>query len=436
MIDDTGVVAVTEGTGSASRCRRRWGDQGFVPAPRGIGRARSSPVISIVFAVTALVLAACGGGGGAPLGANGGGTTATSTSSPSAASTTTSSTQPREGHTPSTTGALPAMAWPVRPLAPTPHVRSVVATTTTLYWITGPRSATCHAGSTIPVRFDPIDGKSYRGAPFGACDAQQLVAGGGSVWALERTATALDLAALDPRTLAVTKTETFPGTSAATLAVGPGTALWLTNGGEIWRLDAASGAVEGHFTPTSTAAVLSPSPTGKILYTSGKNPTGGGAVVDEYAASSGALLARATFSWCVAAGPTALAAGPGRVWTSCRGGNAGDVTALTSNGLKKVTRPRTPTTPFGPFSHIGDVGISAGGGALWIDTEGELFCADPATGSIRAGASDPVDAGFGAFAVNGIHVYSTASWPTPRSQTPESRSVAVSVAAPRACFGG
>lgn len=356
--------------------------------------------------------------------------------------------------------ALSSMAWPARQIAPTRHVRSVVATTAALYWITGSASTTCHPGATVPVRFDPTNGTRYRGAPFSACDVQQLVAAGGSVWALERTTSALEVASLDPRTLAVTTTESFPetpttdftlcGDRCVTLAAGPGTALWLTNGGEIWRLSATSGAIEGQFTPVSSAPVLAPSPTGSVLYTSGKNPAGGGAVVEEYAISSGSLLAQATHNWCVVSGPTALAAGLGGVWTSCMGGNAGDVYALSSNGLTKVTRPQTSTPhtpqngPFlpehGPFFHGGAIRITTNGGPLWLDTEGELFCADPATGSILA--KEPLRTelffGFGPFAVVGSDVYSTLSMRTLKSTTPADLrpvSVAVSVAAPKACFG-
>lgn len=352
--------------------------------------------------------------------------------------------RPHDEHAPSPTpAALPSMAWPVRPVASTPSVRSVVATKTALYWITGPASDTCHSGSTIPVRFDPTGSTDVRGAPLAVCDVQQLVAVGRSLWALEDSGTTIDLASLDPRTLAVTKTMSFPETSAAnsvtcgsdhcaTLAAGPRTVLWLTTGRQIWRLDAGSGAVEGRFTPVSSATVLAPAPTGRFLYTSGNNPSGAGAAaVNEYATSSGRLLA-ATSVKCLVSGPATLAAGPGDIWTSCRGGNASAVHELSDNGLARVTFTRTPG-PVGPFFHIGTIGITTNGGPLWLRPIGLLACADPATGTVLAKMSFPYPTygSFGPFVVAGGHVYSTL--PSYTAGTYQAR--LYSVAAPKACFG-
>lgn len=343
--------------------------------------------------------------------------------------------------------ALPSMAWPVRPVAPTPSVRDVAATKTAVYWITGEGSGTCHPGATVPVRLDLATGKRHRGAPLAVCDTRQLVATGGRLWALQYSGAAFDLAALDPRTLAVTATEHFLETGAATgaansptcgtscgaLAAGPHTVLWLSDSRRVWRLAATSGAVEGQFTPANSASVLAPSPTGRLLYTSGRNPNGPGAVVDEYATSSGRLLAQVAFRGCIGAGPAELAAGPGSVWTSCRGGTAGDVYGLSSNGLTEVTRPRTPTTPFGPFVHVMGVGITISGGPLWLHPVGVLACADAAKGTVLAkmSYSSQTYGAFGPIVVARGHAYST----LPSYPAGVYRSRLYSVAAPKACFG-
>lgn len=356
--------------------------------------------------------------------------------------------RPHEEHAPSSApAALPSMAWQVRPVASTPSVRSVVATKTVLYWLTGPASDTCHSGATVPVRFDPTSSTDVRGAPFAVCDVQQLVAAGRALWALEFAGTTIDVASLDPRTLAATKTMSFPETGAAisetcgsdhcaALAAGSQTVLWLTTGRQIWRLAASSGAVERQFTPVSSAVVLAPSPTGLLLYTSGKNPTGAGAVVDEYATSSGHLLA-ATSVNCAASGPTALAAGPGVAWASCRGGNASYVHELSSKGLALVTPPRTPPRtpgPVGPFSHVGTIGITTNGGPLWLRPVGLLACADPATGTVLAKMSFPypIYGSFGPLVVAGGHIYST----LPSYAAGTYHAHLYSVAAPKACFAG
>lgn len=343
---------------------------------------------------------------------------------------------PQSGHgdAPASSGAgLPSLQWPVQAVASTPDARSIVAATGDLFWLTGPDPAGCRGGSaTVPVRYDPATGATLRGTPLAAC-TESLAVAGGSVWALERTGTSVVVASLDARTLAVTATEAFPMTAAdptcgsggcAALAGGPGPVLWLSNGREIWRLDPASGAVEGSFTPVSTAAALAPAPTGSLLYASGANPTGGGAAIDEYRVPSGALAARAVFNQCLQTGPAQLAPGPGDVWVSCRTGMAGTASELTGNGLAVVPRPVTPTGSNGPFLHMMGVTIATSG-PLWLSSIGDLVCADPATGTVLARESLPVTVLFGSHTALSDHLYAELG-----------HSGVVEVHAPKSCFAG
>lgn len=309
------------------------------------------------------------------------------------------------GHGPSARPAtLPAMTWPARVVASTPHMRSVVSMTSALYWITGVTLTTrippraCHRGSTVPVRYNPTSGSRHRGPALEDC-AWKLVVAGGSLWSLAVSGPSIVIASLNPATLAVKRTETFPTTqvpgsicrvdACVTLTAGPGSMLWLTNGARIWRLNATTGAVEGGFTPATNAAALAAGPTGAVVYTSGKNPTGGGAAIDEYSVPSGTRVAHVAFPLAVVTGPAALAAGAHNVWTSYRGGMAGGATNLSSAGLATLPNPHTPLTTKGRFhvqvfSHMMGVSITVLGGSLWLDSYGVLTCADPATGAIRA----------------------------------------------------
>lgn len=342
--------------------------------------------------------------------------------------------------------ALPSMPWPARAVASTPHIRSVVAMGASLYWITGASpttspTRTCSYGPTVPVRYEPKSGKTQRGPAMADCPVE-LVATKSSLWSLAISKTSFVLEALDPVTLAVTRTETFARTasptslcaepSCATLAAGPGPVLWLTNGTRIWRLDATTGAVEGGFTPRASASALAPGPTGAVLYTSGKNPTGNGAAVDEYSVSSGAQLAHLALPASVVSGPTQLAAGPDNVWTSYRGGMAGGASNLSATGLVTLSHPATPRTPTGRvevqlFSHIMGVEIASAGGSLWLDSFGVLGCVDPSSGAIRAfeqlGTSSRI--GFAAVLSGRLYGYDTIQG---------NQRLLVSVRAPGACF--
>ena len=347
---------------------------------------------------------------------------------------------PRSPHasSASTPGApvdsLSTLPWPAQAVASTLGVRSIVATTGNLYWLTGKAPTGCRGASTatVPVRFDPITRATSRGAPLAAC-TEAIAVAGGSVWALEVTGTSLVVASLDPRTLAVGQSETFPQTTrdpacalqaCAALAGGPGRDLWVSNGGEVWRLDPASGAVESSFVPVSTVAALAPGLTGEVLYTSGADPTGGGAAVDEYAVASGTLVGRATLTQCLQSGPAQLAAGSSDVWVSCRTGMAGTASELSRTGLAAVSHPVTPTGSNGPFFHMMGVTVETSDGPLWLSSAGDLACADPATGTLLAKETLPTSFTFGAHAATGGHLYAAVG-----------NTGVVSVSAPVACFG-
>jgi hypothetical protein len=355
-----------------------------------------------------------------------------------------------EGHGPLAQAApLPSMTWPGRLVASTPHIRSVVATTTALYWITGvplttripPRA--CRRGSTVPVRDDPTSGARQRGPALKDC-AMKLVAAGPSLWSLAVSGSSLVVTSLNPATLVVKRTETFPTTqvpgsichvdTCATLAAGPGSVLWLTNGARIWRIDAATGAVEGGFTPATNAAALAAGSTGALLYTSGKNPTGHGTAIDEYSVTSGTRVAHVAFPLAVVTGPAQLAAGPDNVWTSYRGGMAGAASNLSSAGLASLPNPQTPLTAKGRlhvqvFSHMQGVSITATGGSLWLDSYGVLACVDPATGAVRAFEQVGTTAVLSAAAVLSGHLYGLYT-------RPSKHSLLVSVQVPARCLPG
>jgi hypothetical protein len=121
-------------------------------------------------------------------------------------------------------------------------------------------------------------------------------------------------------------------------------------------------------------------PARRYLYVSAE-PSLGGAVVDEYAARSGRLLAttdRAPLKFSVAG--AALTAVPGGVWASYRTGMAGQTILLRRRGLG-VVRARGGRL----FSWFMTGGTAYGDGSLCAGaSSGDIGCVAPGTGRIRS----------------------------------------------------
>jgi hypothetical protein len=221
----------------------------------------------------------------------------------------------------------------------------------------------------------------------------QLAAG--YVWvsgavSASRSVVRLLLYQVSPVTLRVVRSWRFTrkvtaGIGAVPVASGPGGTVWVGFDRALWRVNPRTGVVMRRAELRSGLSVtdVAVDPARRYLYVSAE-PSIGGAVVGEYAARSGRLLAttdRAPLRFSVAG--AALTAVPGGVWASYRTGMAGQAILLRRRGLGAV-RLRGGRRLFSWFM---TGGTAYGGGSLWAGASiGDIGCVAPRTGRIRSGA--------------------------------------------------
>ena len=224
-----------------------------------------------------------------------------------------------------------------------------------------------------------------------------------------------------PRTLATIRSVPLPGPSTMVwvVAAGPPGSVWAGAARTLLLVSADTGAVLAR-------AVL---PSGLYLTTLAAGPGGGnlyaaaarlpkpyGAVVLEYSAGTGRLVAQtggATLKY--SAGGAWLTAVPGGVWVWFRTGMLGQSGLLRAGSLSvgggfpaNVNPANSPATGVGTVYDWAMSSTSAyGGGALWVTTNGGLLaCVSPVTGQVRA--QETVTSG------QALGVYSMAADPAAR----------------------
>lgn len=227
-----------------------------------------------------------------------------------------------------------------------------------------------------------------RGPQFPVSDvtlaAGQLWVSGGIT---SGSSTRLVLYQVSPKTLRVVRSwrltgEQRGGLGLVSVAGGPGRTVWVGFERRLRRLSARTGVVVARARLRAGLSVshVAVDPAGAHLYVSAA-PEQGGAVMFEYAAGSGRLLASASgrpieFS---VSGAT-LTAVPGGVWASFRTGMAGLTVLLRQRGLHVVQ----PGGGRGLFNWFFSSSSSYGGGSLWLNVEGGgIGCVAPATGQVR-----------------------------------------------------
>jgi len=265
------------------------------------------------------------------------------------------------------------------------------------------------------------------------------------------------LAEASPGTLATIRSVPLPGPStlAWVVAAGPPGSVWAGAGRTLLRVSASTGAVLARAVLPAGLylTALAAGPGGGNLYAAAARlPKPYGAVVLEYSAGTGRLLAQsdgATLKW--SAGGAWLTAVPGGVWVSFRTGMLGQSGLLSARSLSVVSGfpaasgPPASNPADSPVTGIGTVYSWAmgsdsayGGGALWVATTGGLLaCVNPVTGQVRA--QEAVTSG------QALSVYAMAADPAARqvvavtSTTNNDTGVmtiaVVTITPPRDCWG-
>jgi hypothetical protein len=176
------------------------------------------------------------------------------------------------------------------------------------------------------------------------------------------------------------------------VAPGPAGSVWVGAYRTLLRISVGSGAVLARtvLPPGLGLSDMAASADGASLYVSAAHLVTGsaeeGAVVLEYSASTGELLAetdRIPISYSVAGAE--LTALPGGVWVSFRTGMQGRSVLLSQRALATVIAPVPARTPEGVTYWPMFSSSVYGGGALWVTTmTGLVACVNPATGRVRA----------------------------------------------------
>jgi hypothetical protein len=200
----------------------------------------------------------------------------------------------------------------------------------------------------------------------------------------------------DPGTLATARSVGVPGSSGvAAVAAGPAGSVWAGAGRRLLRESVSTGSVLARavLPPGLELTGLAAGPEDMNLYASAARLRPGGAVVLEFTARAGHLLAQADrmpLTW--SAGGAWLTAVPGGVWVSFRTGTLGQSMLLEAGSLSAIDEaPAAASAADSPVTGSGTVyswamasAAAYSGGALWVATSGGLVaCVNPLTGRVR-----------------------------------------------------
>ncbi len=220
------------------------------------------------------------------------------------------------------------------------------------------------ASPSAPYVLEAIDlrtGRVRRGESYRQASALTLASG--SLWvSAAGPGGHLVLDAASQRTLATIRSVPLPGpsTMAWVVAAGPPGSVWAGADRTLLRVSAGTGAVLARAVLPSglDLTALAAGPGGQNLYAAAARlPKPYGAVVLEYSAGTGSLLAQsdgATLKW--SAGGAWLTAVPGGVWVSFRTGMLGQSGLLSARSLSVAGGFPTNVTPAdSPATGVGTV---------------------------------------------------------------------------------
>jgi outer membrane protein assembly factor BamB len=241
----------------------------------------------------------------------------------------------------------------------------------------------------VVARIDPRTGNVVRSQLFVHVEDVQLAAGW--LWVSgEKLTGAWSLFRLDARTLEVRDTVALPGAGA--LAASDA-GLWVGDGDRLDLVDAAGRIIRVQKADGEVGA-LAVDPTGRFLYvaTSVSAEDITPRSISQRDASTGAVVAKVRALPAVAV--TALSGTTDGVWVSYATGLLGQVVFLPAGDLRQVAE----FTPRPGEGGTNTIHANVGSGVLWVadDMVGSLWCADPATGALRASLKRPAPAdGYG-----------------------------------------
>jgi hypothetical protein len=294
--------------------------------------------------------------------------------------------------------------WPQQTIASAGAIQDIAPTSDGVYWLTVSNPGTGYPTPVAPVLYNPVTDQMTKGpSRTGFAGSPALTVTGGWVWMVVGVGDNALVEQLDPSTLALHRSESLPvkdnvnGWPVAPLLTatvdGP---LWIAGGEDLWALDPTTGSVETEFDTGNEIVSMSTDPTGTLLYTSGQIPDQYGMRVTEYDAQTGQDLQRADKleSLGLAIGPGSVAATSSGVWVSIRTGMAGGAFELSAQSLSPIAPPPSKSGTFGTYEQFMGVGSSISEDTLWLTSDaqdgGNLTCADPTTGAVRASETTSV----------------------------------------------
>jgi signal peptidase I len=262
-------------------------------------------------------------------------------------------------------------------------VRRLVEGVGALYAVYQPNPST---GRDVLVRRDSQTGALVRTAALASVRDIELA--GGWLWVSgQQQAGSPALFRLDPRTLEVRGRAALPG-AGALAASGPA-GLWVGVGDRLDLIDPANGRIIVSLKADGQVGALAVDPLGRFLYVATNVP---GEVtprsITERDASTGVV--RATLRGFAALAVRELSATSDGVWVSFPTGLLGQVAFLRASDLRQVAS----FTPRPGEGGTNGIHANVAAGVLWVadDMVGQLWCADPVTGAVRAPVALPAGA--------------------------------------------
>jgi len=270
-----------------------------------------------------------------------------------------------------------------------------------MFYALVPSTLTSQYAPWVLEAIDLRTGRVQRGDSY---QGTSLALAAGSLWVYVDSGPGRPLALdqVSQETLAAIRSVPLPGSSdPAGVTAGPAGSVWAGAGRMLLRVSARTGAVLARAVLPAGLELtdLAAGPGGANVYAAAARLTKPyGAVVLEYSAATGALLARfdgATLEW--SGGGAVLTAVPGGVWVWFRDGMGGQSGLLSAGPLSVISGFPVGSSPGdSPVTGSGTVyewfsdSVSAyGGGALWVATPGLVACVNPVTGRVRAQEIEP-----------------------------------------------
>ena len=307
----------------------------------------------------------------------------------SARATPTASPPPTPSASPATPSATPTSAQWVSRFVPLGDVAAIVLGPGSVYVIYNPpiQSGGYSPALARVVRIDRSNGAVEHGGAFPG--AETLALAGGYLWVASgpspgvASTDANVLYRLNASTLAVEQRSSITGLAGTSNLEPPALTaadnlLWIGYGPHVARLSATTGAPIWSRDVGGTGSVSSVSvdPTGRLLYAGfdSDRPS-----IAELSAITGTTVTESSAYFGFDLGGPKLAAFVGYVWVAYATGNDGTNVelhaanlALSAGGVDGL--------------HTNGIDVFRGNGILWMSDgmAGELFCADEASGAVRA----------------------------------------------------